>query len=376
MTTGKLLRFTLVLFCVAVLDLLCGAQVDLGRLRLPAGFKISVFADTHSSPRMMAFSPSGVLLVTTQERGSVLALPDPTHHGTADKIVTVLRGLRLPHGIAFHNGKLYVAETDKVVAYDWEEKSLRATNPQTIIRLSGGGVGHATRTILFANGKLYVSVGSTCNECEEDDPIRATVLQFDEAGSNRRIFARGVRNAVGLALSPSTGTVWVTENGRDRLGDDVPPDEIDDLGQTGGDFGWPYCYGNRVPDPKFHNAPRCASTVPSLIDLQAHSAPLGLAFYQGQMFPASFRGDLFVAYHGSWNRRIPTGYKVVRIPMRGPQKNKPEDFITGWLAPGETRHGRYMGRPVDIVIGGDGSMFISDDSGGMIYRVTYTGEPR
>jgi glucose/arabinose dehydrogenase len=364
------------LCCLAFLDILCGAQVDLARLRLPAGFKISIFADTHSSPRMMAVSPGGVLLVSTLEQGSVLALPDPTGHGTAEKIVTVLHGLRLPHGIAFHNGKLYVAETDKVVVYDWEENALRASNPRTIIRLSGGGAGHATRTILFANGKLYVSVGSSCNECEEDDPIRAAVLQFDEDGSNRRIFARGVRNAVGLAQNPASGTVWVTDNGRDRIGDDVPPDEIDDLSPSGGDFGWPYCYGNKVPDPKFNNASRCAPTIPPVINLQAHSAPLGLAFYQGQKFPPQFWGDLFVAYHGSWNRRIPTGYKVVRIPMGGPQKNKVEDFISGWLAPGETRHGRYMGRPVDIVAGGDGSMYISDDSSGMVYRVTYAGESR
>jgi glucose/arabinose dehydrogenase len=369
-------RLGLVLCCLAFLDILCSAQVDLARLRLPAGFKISIFADTHSSPRMMAFSPAGVLLVTTLEQGSVLALPDPTGHGTAEKIVTVLHGLRLPHGIAFHNGKLYVAETDKVVDYDWEENALRANNPRTIIRLSGGGTGHATRTILFANGKLYVSVGSSCNECEEDDPIRATVLQFDEDGSNRRIFARGVRNAVGLAHNPASGTVWVTDNGRDRLGDDVPPDEIDDLGPSGGDFGWPYCYGDKVPDPRFHSASRCASTIPPVINLQAHSAPLGLAFYQGQMFPRQFRGDLFIAYHGSWNRRIPTGYKVVRIPMSGPQKDKVEDFISGWLAPGETRHNRYMGRPVGIVVGGDGSMYISDDSSGMVYRVTYAGDSR
>ena len=376
MSARQQLRFAPVIACLALVNLAGAAQVDLSRLRLPAGFKIGIFADTHSTPRMMAISPGGVLLVTTLEEGKVLALPDPNHRGTTEKVVTVLHGLRLPHGIAFHNGKLYIAETDKVVVYDWDENALRVSNPRMIVRLSGGGVGHATRTILFANRKLYVSVGSTCNECEENDPIRATVLEFDEDGGNRRIFARGLRNAVGLAQNPVTRTVWVTDNGRDRLGDDVPPDEIDDLGQSGGDFGWPYCYGNKIPDPEFHNASRCASTIPALVDLQAHSAALGLVFYQGNMFPSSYRGDLFVAYHGSWNRHVPTGYKIVRIPMSGPQKNKVEDFITGWLAPGETRHGRYMGRAVDIVFGGDGSMYISDDSSGMIYRVTYEGGAR
>lgn len=350
------------------------AQVDVHKLTAPAGFQISVFADSKNHPRMMAWSPGGVLLATSTDDGTVLALPDPGGSGKAQRVVTVLQNLDGPHGIGFQDGKLYVAEVKQVSRYDWDEKNLRASNPQVIVHLPGSGGGHMTRTLLFANRKLYLSAGSSCNVCEEKDPHRAAVMEYNQDGSGERIFARGLRNAVGLAFSPQTHTVWTTENGRDWLGDDVPPDEINDLGSAGGDFGWPYCYANRVPDLKFspRAAQRCHSTVPAKVNLQAHSAPLGLAFNEGTMFPAEYRGNLFVAFHGSWNRSVPTGYKVVRITIDTDGKpGQVQDFITGWLAPGERRKGNWMGRPVGITFGRDGSMYVSDDASGAIYRVTY-----
>jgi glucose/arabinose dehydrogenase len=344
------------------------AQVDLARLKLPAGFKITLFATTQSA-RMFAWSPGGVLLVSDTDDGNVVALPDRNHDGKADEVVKVLTGLNQPHGMAFHEGKLYVADTDQTFAYDWNEQQLKAANPKTITHTPTGG--HSTRTIMFApSGKLYLSIGSSCNVCEERDQRRAAVLEMNPDGSGERIFARGLRNAVGIAWNEKTGSIWATDNGRDMLGDNLPPEEVNDLGKDGGDFGWPYCYGNKIPNPEFHNQQRCAQTITPVVEMQAHSAPLGLAFNRGSMFPPEFKDDLFVAFHGSWNRSVPTGYKVVRIHW---VNGKPQvtDFISGWLPEGA--HGRrgVMGRPVGIVFGQDGSMYVSDDSSGSIYHITY-----
>jgi len=346
--------------------------LNLNRLKMPQGFHIAVFAG-EDSPRMLAFSPGGVLLVSDTDNGKIAALLDPKHTGKAERTVVVLDKLRQPHGLAFYQGKLYVAETNRVRSYDWDESMLRASNPKQLVELPTGG--HATRTLLFHNGKMYLSVGSSCNACVEKDPRRATVLEFNPDGSGQRIFAKGMRNAVGLTVSPKTHTIWVTENGRDWMGDDLPPERIYDLGTDGGDFGWPYCYGDRVPDPNFTKAGdnRCQSVVRPKVQMQAHSAPLGLAFYEGTMFPPEYRNSLFVAYHGSWNRSVPTGYKVVRVKFddKGQPIGGDEDFITGWQTPGIGRAARWMGRPVGIAFGSDGSMYLSDDAGGYIYRITY-----
>jgi glucose/arabinose dehydrogenase len=344
--------------------------LDVKSLKVPPGFRIALFARAES-PRMMAFSPGGVLLVTSESRGTVTALPDT--HGSGQAAVTVLEDLNGPHGIAFHDGQLYVAEVGRLVRYNWDETRHQATNPVVIAELPGSGGGHMTRTILFANQKLYVSAGSSCNVCTEKDPRRAAVMEMNQDGSGAHRFASGLRNAVGLAFNERTRTVWVTDNGRDWLGDDLPPDEIDDLGPEGGDFGWPFCYGNRVPDRSFGGTEeRCRVTIPPRVELQAHSAPLGLMFYTGQMFPREYQGDLFVAFHGSWNRSVPTGYKVVRVKMNNSgEPERVQDFITGWLPPGETRRGKWMGRPVGLAIGPDGSLYVSDDGSGSIYRVTW-----
>jgi len=347
-------------------------KLDLERLKLPEGFHIRVFADAPHA-REMAFSPGGILLVTDMSDGTVLALPDPKHTGHAEQVVPVLSGLNAPHGIAFHNGKLYVAEINAVRRYDWDESQLRASNARKLAELPGSGGGHSTRTILFANGKMYVAVGSSCNVCEEDDNRRAAVTEFNDDGSGERVFASGLRNAVGLTLNPKTNTIWATDNGRDWLGDDLPPEEVNDLGPKGGNFGWPYCYGDRVPDRSQSKGYDCSKTVAPRVLMQAHSAPLGLLFYDGSMFPPEYRGNLFVTFHGSWNRSVPTGYKVVRIKFndQGEPEGPPEDFISGWIRPGERKKGVWMGRPVGLVIGPDGAMYVSDDSAGVVYRVTW-----
>ena len=351
------------------------AQMEISKLHLPQGFHISIFADTEQSPRMLTFSPGGVLIATATSEGTVLAMPDARQSGKTDRVITVLKDLNGPHGITFYNGALYIAEVNRIVRYDWDEANLRASNPKQIATLPSSGGGHMTRTIVFANGKVYASAGSSCNVCVEKDQRRAAVMEMNEDGSGERVFAHGIRNAVGLAYNTKTQTLWATDNGRDWLGDDLPPDEILDLGKNGGDFGWPWCYGDRVADTKFSkDAPaHCTNVLLPKLNLHAHSAPLGLAFYNGGMFPRQYQGDLFVAFHGSWNRSVPTGYKIVHIKLKDQtQPEGIEDFITGWMPPGASKSTKPAGRPVGIVIGADGSMYISDDSNGAIYRVTYT----
>src|SRR5271156_3710795 len=371
-----LLPVLLAVFAVAHADFAHAEKThfDLAQLKAPPGFHISVFSDELDTPRMLIFSPGGVLLVSESAKGKVVALPDPKHSGKSARTITVLEGLNEPHGLAFYEGKLYVAENDKVRRYDWDEANLRASNPVKVADLPAGG-GHSTRSLLFHGGKMYVSAGSSCNVCIEKDPRRAAVMEFNPDGSGQEIFAKGLRNAVGLAVNPKTDTVWVTVNGRDWLGDDLPPETIYDLGKAGGDGGWPYCYGDRVPDSNFTKSgdDRCKNVLEPKVQMQAHSAPLGLAFYEGTEFPAEYRNNIFVAFHGSWNRSVPTGYKVVRVKLddKGQPVGGAEDFITGWLAPGEKRQGRWMGRPVGLAFGSDGAMYVSDDAAGVIYRVTY-----
>jgi glucose/arabinose dehydrogenase len=361
----------------AVFSLLLGCctrteKLDLTRLTLPPGFHIAVFAGAPHA-RQMAFSPGGVLLVTDTSDGTVLAFPDSKHAGHAERMVVVLSGLNAPHGIAFHKGKLYVAEINAVRRYDWDETQLRAGNGKKIVDLPGSGGGHSTRTILFTNGKMYVAAGSSCNVCGDDDKRRAAVTEYNEDGSGERTFASGLRNAVGLTVNPKTNTIWATDNGRDWLGDDLPPEEINDLGPDGGNAGWPYCYGDRVPDRSQSKDYDCSKTIAPTVEMQAHSAPLGLLFYSGEMFPEEYRGSLFVTFHGSWNRNVPTGYKVVRIKFndKGEPQGPPEDFISGWLRPGETKRGVWMGRPVGLVVGPEGALYVTDDSAGVVYRVTW-----
>jgi glucose/arabinose dehydrogenase len=345
--------------------------LEQSRLRVPDGFSISVFAKAPHA-RMMAFSPGGALLVTSTNDGKVLALPDYKFAGAAEKSVTVLQDLNAPHGIAFHNGKLYIAETNQLQRFDWGESQLRASNGQVIAHYPGSGM-HFTRTLLFANGKMYVSIGSDCNVCDQKDPHRAAVMEYNEDGSGGRVFASGVRNSVGLALNPATQTIWATDNGRDWLGDSRPADEINDLGKNGGNFGWPLCYANQVLDVTQAKPgdSRCKNTIAPKVQIAAHSAPLGLAFYTGTLFPSDYHNDLLVALHGSWNRSRPTGYKVIRVQIgkQGEAQIK-EDFVTGFIKPGETHKGEWMGRPVDVIIGPEGAVYISDDAAGVIYRVT------
>ncbi len=342
---------------------------------LPAGFRLRVYAEGLGRARFMWFGPDGTLYVGTNERtGRVWALPDRNGDGRADENIVFADGLYAPHSVVWKDGPetslgagwLYIGEGHQVIRARDTSGDLRADEKEVVVSGLPRGGNHFTRTVGFGpDGGLYVSVGSSCNACIEDDPRRATILRFNPDGSGMETFARGLRNAVGFTWHPETKDMWSVVNGRDLLGDDLPPEELN-LVRRGDDHGWPYCYGNRIPDPEFGSRERCAGTVPDTFEMQAHSAPLGLAFYTGEMFPAEYRGDLFIAFHGSWNRSVPTGYKVVRVRFKDSRPVGIEDFVDVWYKRGRVEH-----RPVDVAVGPDGALYISDDRGGTIFRVTY-----
>ena len=340
-------------------------------INLPPGFAIGVFASGLAGPRMLANGPDGQLYVAERGAGRVVRLPDADQDGQADRVEALAEGLDEPSSLAFHpDGSLYVAETTRV----WR---LSNADPQGIYQdrqlvmdgLPGGG--HSTRTLLFsADGSaLFVSIGSSCNVCQEADERRAAILHFNPDGSGGRLYASGLRNAVGITFRPGTDELWATNNGRDFLGDDQPPETVYQVIE-GEDYGWPGCHAGRIVDPDHGSDGSCEGVPAPLVEMQAHSAPLGLGFYTGSQFPAEYQGDLFIALHGSWNRSTPVGYKVVRVSMEGGAAGPAEDFAVGWLE----ENGSAWGRPVDVTTGSDGSLFVSDDGGGFIYRIFYAAQ--
>ena len=344
-------------------------QPALSYVSLPAGFRATLFASDLNVPRFMAFGPDGSLFVANRNAGTIVALRDPGHTGRATQSVIVASGLAGPSSVVYAQGALYVGENSRVSRIALGP-DLRATSVTTVIPNLPTGGEHTTRTALLGpDGRIYVSIGSTCNDCFESDPHRAAVWVWNADGSGGRLYARGLRNAVGMAINPWNQQIWVTDMGRDYLGDNTPPDTIYAL-RDGGNYGWPVCQAGTIVDPQLGRPGACDGIVQPLVHLQAHSAPLELAFYNTGAFPATWHG-LFVAYHGSWNRSVPTGYKVVFIPldMQGNVAGPPQDFATGWLR----SDGKVLGRPAGLAIGPDGALYVSDDASGNIYRVAYTG---
>lgn len=339
------------------------------RLTLPTGFTIDVYASGLDRPRVGAVAPNGDLFVTEIGAGQVSILRDRNQDGRADGRTVFASGLSEPHGLAFYRDWLYVGETNRIVRYAYRSGQSKAGQPEVVVPNLPEGGGHFTRTIAFGpDGLMYVSVGSSCNVCKEADERRATVLQFKPDGSSGKIYARGLRNAVGLRFD-TLGRLWATSNGRDGLGDDVPPDELHIL-KAGLNAGWPFCHAGKYKDPQFSTLGSCSQVNPPDWNFQAHSAPLGVSEYTGKQFPNEYRGDLFVAFHGSWNRSVPTGYKLVRIHLENGRPTKISDFVTGWLQPNRS----LIGRPVDVINAPDGSLYVTDDAEGAIYRIRYVGK--
>jgi glucose/arabinose dehydrogenase len=350
-----------------------GRWADPRILRVPAGFAVGLYATGVPGARFMAETATGTILVTSISTGRVLSITDRDRDGVADRVDVWADGLQAPHGITIADGQVYVGETHRVVRFALGPDGERRGDAQVVVPdLPTRGGGHRTRTVgVGPDGNLYVSVGSSCNVCLEEDPRRAAMSVYRIDGSGGRVYYRGLRNAVGFVWRPGTAEIWATNNGRDQLGDDLPPETVYRL-RDGGNAGWPTCNPPSTPDPQFGNPSSCAGVDPPTVSFQAHMAPLGLRFYDREQFPAAYRGDLFVAFHGSWNRSVPIGYKVQRVEINAGSPMASEDFITGWLPPSNQR-GEVWGRPVDVLATRDGALLISDDDGGAIYRVTYAG---
>ncbi len=332
-------------------------------VQLQSGYAIEVFADNLGPQKVSTPGPNngvrmlehkdGIFYATVPAKGEVVTLHDQDGDWKIEERTTFLSGLKRPHGIAIHNDDVYIAEEDQVFRVK-DTNNDGIAEQETIEHLVDLPEGsHWTRTVKIFNDEMYISIGSTCNVCKEEHPWRAAIVKCKLDGSNCAVFASGLRNSVDMELHE--GKIWATENGRDQLGNDVPPEEINII-EEGKDFGWPICFGKQIHDSNFDKNTYirnpCLDTEPSYIDMQAHSAPLGLGFYEG---------DLLVAFHGSWNRDPPTGYKVVRIDL---ETQEIEDFAMGWL----DEEGSVHGRPVDILVVGD-SILVSDDVAGKIYRI-------
>ena len=347
------------------------SSAGLSTVTVPPGFRVALFATGLLEPRFIQFGPDGVLYVAERGADRILALADQDRNGVADQRTVFAEGLWRPHSLVYQRDAWYVGVPSGVVRLKDADGDGLAEERQVLINDYPTG-GHSTRTVAFLpDGRMVVSIGSSCNVCVESDPRRAAVMIYDgPQAAGERVFAHGLRNAVGLAIHPDSGELWATNNGRDMLGDDLPPEALY-IVRDGRDYGWPRCHNGTIEDPDFGAPGACRGVVMPVVNMPAHSAPLGLAFYTGTTFPAEYHGDLFIAFHGSWNRSVPTGYKVVRLPLQGSLPRGPlQDFAAGWL--NETE-GKTSGRPVGLAVGPDGALYVSDDKAGMIYRISYEG---
>jgi glucose/arabinose dehydrogenase len=362
----------------AVVVAMCGRGVGAvpaeDQLRPPPGATVSVFASDLPDARFMRFTPKGDLLLSQPRSGRVVLLEaDRNGDGRSDGRREVLTGLNRPQGLDLHEGWLYVAETDAVGRVRFDPETGKSSGSfERLAKIPGGG-GHWTRTLRFGpDDWMYVSIGSTCNVCIEKDARRAAIVRFHADGSGEEIYATGLRNAVGFDWRSPDGQMYATDNGRDLLGDDFPPCELDKV-VKGGFYGWPIANGNRVPDPDFGKGQeaRIAASIPPVHGFRAHNAPLGITFLRGDAVPAEYRGAAIAALHGSWNRTHKDGYKVVSLHWGSDDQVTEKDFLTGFLRPNE----EVIGRPVDVAEGPDGSIYVSDDEAGAVYRVQWQATP-
>jgi glucose/arabinose dehydrogenase len=348
------------------------AQPPGAALHVPPGFSIAVYAANLENPRTMLLAPNGDVIVAETGAGRISILRDANHDGVAESKFVFASELNEPFGLALHDKWLYVGNQDSIVRFPYTAGQTRATQAaQRLASLPPGG--HSTRGIIFnrTGTKMYVSIGSASNVSAGEPPERAAIVEFNPDGTGKRIFASGLRNPVGMAWQPETGSLWTVVNERDGLGDDLVPDYATEV-RDGAFYGWPYTWLGNHEDPrrKGERPDLVAKAIVPSVLIQAHSAALGIAFYTGTMFPAEYRGSAFVALHGSWNRAQRTGYKIIRIPFHnGKATGGYDDFVAGWMTDPDARS--VWGRPVGLLQLGDGSLLISDDGGEKIWRVTY-----
>ena len=340
----------------------------LSSIQLPEGFEIEIYADQVENARSMTLGDRGTLFVGSRRAGRVYAIIDENRDYRADRVITIAGGLNSPNGVAFRDGDLYVAEISRVIKYpDVEENLDDPPSPVVVKDDFPDETHHGWKYIAFGpDGRLYVPVGAPCNNCLSEREIFASITRMDPDGGNFEIFAHGVRNTVGFDWHPETGTLWFTDNGRDWMGDNRPPDELNRAPRPGMDFGYPYCHGSDISDPEFGDRKDCDQFIPPIQELGPHVAALGMIFYTGDMFPEAYRNRILIAEHGSWNRTVPIGYRVTMVDPEDVQSGSYEVFAGGWL-----EGSRAWGRPVDILQLPDGSVLVSDDHADVIYRIHY-----
>lgn len=343
-----------------------GADDVVKQLELPTGFEASVYTDAVPGARSLALGKNGTLFVGTRGPGNVYAVK-PSDAGRP-QVVKIAANLNSPNGVAFRDGALYVAEINRIVRFDRIEEQLdRPPQPVVLGAKLPGDRHHGWRYIAFGpDNKLYVPIGAPCNVCDQQG--YAVITRMNADGSGQEIYARGVRNTVGFTWHPGTRELWFTDNGRDWLGDDRPPDEINRATKAGMHFGFPFCHGGTIADPEFGALGKCGGSVAPARTLGAHVAALGVKFYTGTQFPSEYRNQLLVAEHGSWNRSERTGYRLALARLEGNEIRSYEPFVTGWNQPDAV-----LGRPVDLLVLPDGSLLVSDDAVGAIYRIAYRG---
>lgn len=363
----KKLKFVSIVL-VALLANVALADVQLDKLKLPPGFSIEIYADGVENARQMVRGDEGTLFVGSRKAGKLWAVTDTDGDQTADTVRLIDDGLNLPSGVEFRDGALYVGAVDKILRYDNIEANLdQPPEPVVVTDVLPDKTHHGWKYLRFGpDGKLYIPVGVPCNICDEAGFGEIRTMNPD--GSEMEVYAKGVRNSVGLAFHPENGQLWFTDNGRDMLGDDLPADELNYAPEAGMHFGIPYCHQGDLLDEEFGKGKDCADYTPPVAKLAPHSAALGLVFYTGGMFPAEYKNRLFVTQHGSWNRTEKIGYQVLAVEVQpdGNVLNK-EVFVAGWLQGQEV-----WGRPNDVLVMPDGALLVSDDMAGVIYRISYT----
>lgn len=343
--------------------------LPLDKIKLPAGFKIDVFAEVDNA-RSLAISPSGTIFVGNRDKDKVYAVKDTDGDFKADKKWIIADSLNMPNGVAFKDGALYIAETTRIIKFDDIESKLDNPGKYTVINDSYPEQdGHQWKYIAFGpDGKLYVPVGAPCNICEPKEDIYASITSINADGSGREIYAKGVRNTVGFTWHPETKELWFTDNGRDAMGDEVPNCELNLAPKAGMHFGYPYCHEGSIKDPEFGNKRPCSDFVAPVQKMGPHVAPLGLKFYSGSMFPETYKNQVFVARHGSWNRTKKSGHDLALVKIKDNKSEGLESFASGWL---DDESQKVWGRPVDVLMLNDGSMLVSDDFANVIYRISY-----
>ena len=349
------------------------SDLPIGDIELPPGFRIEVLARVDNA-RQMALGAKGTLFVGSMQAGKVYAVQlqraQPAQPPGAPVVSVIASGLKMPAGVAFRQGSLYVSAVDRILRFDDIEDRLgNPPNPVVVDDRFPKDTHHGAKFIAFGpDGKLYVPVGAPCNVCEPDFDRYANIQRMNADGSGREIYARGLRNSVGFDWDPRSKELWFTNNGRDSLGDDVPPDTLHHAPRPGLNFGFPYCHGGTIPDPEFGSRHKCAEFAPPAQSLGPHVASLGMRFYTGSQFPSRYRNQIFIAEHGSWNRSRKIGYRITLVRVDGDQPVAYELFASGWLQ-GE----KAWGRPADVLVMPDGALLVSDDFAGAIYRISYRG---